>query len=124
MRVGKNMDNSFIPKGMEIAKEAVIADNADEHEKALALYKQALNYFVTGLKYVKNEKTKSAVKEKVLQYMDRAEQLQGLVDAPKKSMVTATGGSASGGAGGTKKEDEKEVDPETAKLMGVRSCRA
>jgi molybdopterin-biosynthesis enzyme MoeA-like protein len=34
---------SFLQKGMEIVKQAVVADNADELEKALSLYKQGIH---------------------------------------------------------------------------------
>ena len=60
---------------MEIVGEAVKADNADELDKALALYKRSLGYFMTGLKYEKNEKTKATIREKMASYMDRAEQI-------------------------------------------------
>lgn len=75
---------------MEIAKEAVIADNNNEHEKALSLYKQALTYFMTGLKYIKNDRTKQAVREKIVQYMDRAEQLKEATSAPKSLVCIST----------------------------------
>ncbi len=104
-----------------------MADNNAEYEKALSLYKQSLTYFVTGLKYIKNEKTKQAVKDKVGQYMDRAEQLQQMLDKPQKPMVTAGGSSAGGnnnsGSGGKDGKDgegkTEEKDPETAKLMAA-----
>jgi len=33
---------------MEIIKQAVIADNEDQLEQALSLYRQGLGYFMTG----------------------------------------------------------------------------
>ena len=35
-------------QGMEIIKQAVVADNADELDQALSLYRQGLGYFMTG----------------------------------------------------------------------------
>jgi vacuolar protein-sorting-associated protein 4 len=70
------MDNTFIPKGMEIIKAAVVADNNDELENALSLYRQGLGYFMTGLKYVKNDTAKVAIREKMNTYMTRAEQIK------------------------------------------------
>lgn len=48
------MDNTFIPKAIDTVKDAIEADNSQEYETALALYKKALEYFVTGLKYETN----------------------------------------------------------------------
>jgi len=83
------MENTFIPKAMEIVKQAVVADNADELEKALSLYKQGLGYFMTGLKYIKNDKSKIAIREKMATYMDRAEEIKVAIEkkiAPKKKL--------------------------------------
>jgi len=108
-------------------KQAVIADNADELEKALSLYKQGLGYFMTGLKYIKNDKSKNAIREKMLQYMDRAEQIKQAIErktAPKKKVVKtgAKGGSDEKKEGKNGEHDEDdEKDPETAKLQAALS---
>jgi SpoVK/Ycf46/Vps4 family AAA+-type ATPase len=155
-------------QGMEIIKQAVVADNADELETALSLYRQGLGYFMTGqrlprqtrssymlhrrpadsltachslscsgLKYVKNDKAKIAIREKMNTYMSRAEQIKEALDkrsaaasapaGPKKKAAVVAGGSASSkkDGGGEKKEgdddEEEEVDPETAKLQAALS---
>jgi len=122
------MDNTFIPKGMEIVKAAVIADNADEHEKAFALYKQGLQYFMTGLKYMKNEKSKAAIREKMGQYMDRAEQIKTAIEKKDKKQVVKAGvpaskdkaAKASGGGGKDESDKPKEDDdPDNAKLQAA-----
>ena len=74
------MDNTFIPKGMELVKQAVMADNANDLPTAFSLYKQGLQYFMTGLKYVKNERSKEAIRIKVDQYMVRAEEIKAAID--------------------------------------------
>lgn len=112
----ESISYGYLTQGMEIITQAVAADNADELEKALSLYKQGLNYLVTGLKYVKTDKNKAVIREKVGQYMTRAEQLQKMIESgSKKSVVTA----GSSGGGKTKKEDgtDEDMDPDTAKLM-------
>lgn len=125
------MDNTFIPKAMEIITQAVVCDNNDELEKALSLYKQGLNYFITGLKYVKNEKSKIAIREKTSQYMIRAEEIKvaldkknaksvvnaggGVSDGPKKKRAESGGGGGKGGEGEGKDDDEE--DPDTKKLQ-------
>lgn len=77
-------EGDFIPKGLEIIKSAVIADNEDRLEQAFSLYKQGLEYFMTGLKYMKNEKSKLAIRQKMVQYMDRAEKIKHAIEQRNK----------------------------------------
>lgn len=87
------------------------------------LYKQAINHLLTGSKYLKSEKQKTTIRERISIYMDRAEQLQTFMkNSQGKAAVIAGGGTADkkgakdgkGGGGG----DDDEVDADTAKLQG------
>jgi hypothetical protein len=49
----------------EYVKEAVVEDNAGNYPKAFDLYKIALDYFSTHLKYEKNPRAKEAITAKV-----------------------------------------------------------
>ena len=49
----------------EYVKEAVQEDNAGNYQKAFDLYKIALEYFSTHLKYEKNPRAKEAITAKV-----------------------------------------------------------
>ena len=49
----------------EYVKEAVQEDQAGNYQKAFELYKIALDYFSTHLKYEKNPRSKAAISEKV-----------------------------------------------------------
>ena len=49
----------------EYVKEAVAEDNAGNYQKAFDLYKIALEYFSTHLKYEKNPRAKEAITAKV-----------------------------------------------------------
>ena len=51
--------------GAEYVKEAVQEDNAGNYQKAFDLYKIALEYFSTHLKYEKNPRAKEAITAKV-----------------------------------------------------------
>eukprot|EP01006_Ploeotia_vitrea_P034268 TRINITY_DN65733_c4_g1_i1.p1 TRINITY_DN65733_c4_g1~~TRINITY_DN65733_c4_g1_i1.p1 ORF type:complete len:452 (+),score=273.75 TRINITY_DN65733_c4_g1_i1:101-1456(+) len=136
------MDGKFITKGIEVVKEAVAADNANEPEKALALYKQALNYLISGNKYEKNPRMKESIRSKIKQYMLRAEEIQaeltkakengGKKKKAKKANAKGKGKkkSGGGGGGGGKKgkdddddddDSEDEKDPETEKLQAALS---
>jgi vacuolar protein-sorting-associated protein 4 len=111
------VDNNMIPKAMELVRDAVKADNEDRLEEALENYKRALNYFLTGLKYMKNEKQKALIREKMGQYMTRAEQIKVALEEkknpPKKKVVA--------GGKGKKDDDDDEKDPEAAKLQAALS---
>ncbi len=49
----------------EFVKQAVEEDNAQNYQKAFELYKTAIEYFCTHLKYEKNGKAKEAITAKV-----------------------------------------------------------
>ena len=60
-------------------KEAVQEDQAGNYQKAFDLYKIALEYFSTHLKYEKNPRSKAAISEKARwlpasAFTDRADQ--------------------------------------------------
>ena len=52
-------------KGIELAKEAVEEDRKENWAAALDLYKRALEYFGTHLKYDKNPKSREMISNKV-----------------------------------------------------------
>lgn len=124
------MDAQFIPKAVEIVKQAVIADNNDEYEQALSLYKKALEYFMTGLKYEKNDKSKEAIREKMGEYMKRAEQLREHIEKSKnakdkkktvKSGVPDKDKDKKKKEDGDKDDDDDNKDPDTQKLVSALS---
>jgi MIT (microtubule interacting and transport) domain len=49
----------------EYVKEAVQEDQNNNYDKAFELYKIALEYFSTHLKYEKNPRSRAAIQEKV-----------------------------------------------------------
>lgn len=95
------------------------------------MYREGLNYFMTGLKYTKNEKAKIAIREKIGEYMNRAEQIKDMLakqaegGAAKKGGSKKKGGKGKGkgkGEDGEDGEDEDDdKDPETAKLEAAIS---
>jgi vacuolar protein-sorting-associated protein 4 len=113
------MNSNFIQQAVDIVKQAIEADNAGEIEKALPLYQRALDHFVLGLKYEQNPTAKKMVQDKVLGYMERAEEIKRALaerNAPPKDR---------GGGGGAKtlnKDDKKDKeDDEKAKMRGALS---
>ncbi|KAG5189293.1 katanin like protein [Tribonema minus] len=116
------MDNSFLPKAISTVTEAIAADNAQEYEQALALYRKALEYFMTGLKYEKNPATKQTIMDRVEGYMKRAELLRGILDKQAEAKAgMGRGGSGGGGSATASASDAKDtgIDEEKKKLRGA-----
>jgi hypothetical protein len=109
------MENSFVPQAIEIVSKAIEADQAGEYERALALYKDSLNRFTTGLKYEKNEARKKLVMERVEGYMKRAEELHDYIAKQNELGPAGQGGSATKKAG----DKEDDEDAEKKKLRGA-----
>ncbi|ETO32732.1 vacuolar protein sorting-associated protein VPS4 [Reticulomyxa filosa] len=123
------MSTNFVAKGTEIIKEAVIKDNNvrlliiffNEYEEALKLYSSGVEYLMTGLKYEKNQRINSAIKEKIGKYLERAEEIQKMLKEPakpkkEKKGKTQNSGSGKDAAEGDDKEEEEDED--TAKMKG------
>lgn len=112
-------DVPFLQKAIQIVTQATEADNAKKYEEAFRLYQLSLEYFMTALKYEKNEKCKQTIRAKTVEYMDRAEKLRDFLDKQsktKKQAVASTPGSKP--AGGKKDDGEgsgDEMDPEDKK---------
>jgi len=112
------MENKFIPDAIEIVSRAIAADNENEYDKALGLYRDALGRFTMGLKYEKNESRKRLILERVEGYMKRAEELRDYLN--KQSELGPKGGD--GGTGMKKKGDGDDADDdqkEKSKLRGA-----
>ncbi|EIE27234.1 AAA-ATPase of VPS4/SKD1 family [Coccomyxa subellipsoidea C-169] len=108
------MYSNFKEKAIEYVKEAVAEDNAGNYQKAFDLYKIALEYFSTHLKYEKNPRAKEAITAKFKEYLDRAEFIKGLLDGQQTVEPSAANGTVGqksrppGGGGGEKDESEKD----------------
>lgn len=79
------MHTNFVKQGAEIVSEAIAADNKEEYEKALGLYRRALEVFMTGVKYEKNPAARDTILQRVEGYLKRAEDLKEVVERQKAS---------------------------------------
>lgn len=111
----------FSTKKTEYVKEAVAEDNAGNYSKALELYKVALEYFSTHLKYEKNPKAKEAITAKFKEYLERAEYLKGVVDGQTAEAAAPPPGAAGTGAQKAKGDKAGGGDDDNAKLKGQLS---
>ncbi|CCJ31201.1 unnamed protein product, partial [Pneumocystis jirovecii] len=66
----------FLGKAISIVKKAIEEDNAQKYNEAYKLYINSLECFNMALKYEKSENGKNLIRDKVTQYLDRAEMLK------------------------------------------------
>ena len=108
----------MIPQGIEIVQKAIAADGDGDYEKALNLYRDALQRFTIGLKYEKNAARKKLILERTQGYMDRAEELAEYVK--KQNELDNNGGG--GGTAAKQKgdgDDPATDDADKKKLRGA-----
>ncbi|KAJ2784991.1 Vacuolar protein sorting-associated protein 4 [Coemansia javaensis] len=120
---------SFIPNGVEFIKRAIAEDTAGNYEEAYNLYRTGIEYFMTGIKYEKSEKQRSTLRKRLVEYIDRAEQLKEHIKSQRGQSAVAVGshGGASkkkaNGAGRGDSDDGSGLDSETRKLrQGLESA--
>jgi vacuolar protein-sorting-associated protein 4 len=105
----------------EYVKQAVDEDNAGNYAKALELYKVALEYFSTHLKYEKNPKARDAITAKFKEYLARAEYIKGVLDGAQPEAAPpgdgATGAQKSRGGGGDKDDDAAKLKGQLASAI-------
>eukprot|EP00128_Syssomonas_multiformis_P003013 Colp12_sorted_trinity150504_noHs@28866 len=115
-------DTNFLQKAIELVTQATKEDQAGNYNEALRLYQHSLEYFMTALKYEKNNKCKETIRTKCVQYMDRAEKLKQFLDkskGKKTKAVSADGTAAKKKGDKDSEEEDEEDDPEKKKLRGA-----
>ncbi|TPX54031.1 hypothetical protein PhCBS80983_g06063 [Powellomyces hirtus] len=114
----------FLGKAIGIVKKATEEDGKQNYAEAYKLYHQSLEYFMTAMKYEKNDRSKESIRKKFTEYLERAEKLKDYLakQEKKKKPVPAAGGA--NGATQRKGDDDddeedgkdKKEDAETKKL--------
>ncbi|TRM65144.1 AAA-domain-containing protein [Schizophyllum amplum] len=108
-----------LDRAIDMVKSAIDEDVKQHYEEAYKLYQNALDYFMLALKYEKNTKSKELIRNKIVEYIQRAETLKEHLESAKasKSAVGVSGGGGSTGATGKKKDGEGgDDDPDAKKL--------
>jgi vacuolar protein-sorting-associated protein 4 len=143
------MNNTFIPQAVDIVKQAIDLDNAGrlradcicpsihplyhgltyvtavgEYDKAIVLYRRALEYFMTGLKYEQNPASKKMILERVDGYMKRAEEIKTVLNSRNGSTPSSSSSSVQTISKDDAKGGKDEKDEEKNKLRGRHSCCA
>jgi len=101
-------DCNFLQRAIDIVKQATTEDHNKNYEEALRLYQLALDYFMTALKYEKSDKSKAVVRNKVTEYLQRAEQLKEFLENDKQKPRKAIGATDGDGAKGEEDGAEKQ----------------
>lgn len=121
-------NTDFLGRAIEQVRKAIEADNAAEYEKAYQLYYSSLEMFMLALKWEKNPKSKEMIRQKTIEYMDRAEKLKAhLSDADakrKKPGMVGANGASTGGTGKGKQAGEggeggEAIDEDSKKLRSA-----
>jgi len=90
-------DCNFLQKAITIVQQATEKDSAKDYPEAFRLYQLSLEYFMTAIKYEKNQRTKEVIRGKVQEYITRAEKLKTMIDNPTKQSVPTGGGAKKDG---------------------------
>ncbi|KAJ2123332.1 Vacuolar protein sorting-associated protein 4 [Coemansia sp. RSA 2131] len=106
---------NFLNNAIEIIKQAIAEDTAGNYEQAYTHYKNAIEYFFVAIKYDKNERQRESIRRRLVEYIDRAEQLKGHITKPQEKRAEAAAENTSNGAK-SKGKDDSDVDGETRKL--------
>lgn len=106
----------FLGKAIEIVKKATEQDTQGNFEEAYKLYQNSLEYFMTALKYEKNEKLKESIRKKFTEYLERAEKLKEYLANERKPSKIKEGRKDS-----DDDDDDKKQDTETKKLKDALS---
>jgi vacuolar protein-sorting-associated protein 4 len=115
------MSVDFTSRAVELFKKAAAHDEAKEYDDAYKWYMEAIDVFMTAIKYEnKNPTKKDMLKKKVTEIMDRAEKIKSYLDAAKGDGsgggTNNAGGSATGTKAAGKRDKGKEDDDEKANM--------
>lgn len=74
-----------LDNAMKNVEQAVAYENEGEYEQALEKYQAGLEYFMKAMEAEKNSQIKQAIRDKVAEYMARAEFIKDFVNKSKKN---------------------------------------
>ncbi|TPX47654.1 hypothetical protein SeLEV6574_g02532 [Synchytrium endobioticum] len=96
----------FLQKAIDIVRKAIDEDGKGNLEEAYKLYQNSLEYFMTAMKYEKNERTKESIRKKCTEYIERAENLKQVLNKQQKKKKAVPIGGSNGSTAGKKRGDE------------------
>ena len=78
-------NGSFDSAGIVLIKRAIELDNCKRYTEAFSCYTEGIQLLMDALKTVTDDKKKVAFREKISEYIDRAQKVKKLVDEIKES---------------------------------------
>ncbi|XP_046843735.1 vacuolar protein sorting-associated protein 4A-like [Xenia sp. Carnegie-2017] len=115
------MAGGTFQKAIEIVTKATEEDKAENFEEALRLYQHGVEYFLHAMKYeAHGDKSKESIREKCVQYLERAEKLKNYIKKghKKKPMPASGSGNKTTNGKDSDKESDDEDDGQAKKLKG------
>ncbi|PWA03458.1 hypothetical protein BB558_000377 [Smittium angustum] len=115
----------FLGKAVELVNKAISEDTSGNLEEAYKLYMQSLDWFMTSLKYEKNQKVRESIRKKIEEYLDRAENLKDQVIKNQNSKQPVANGAGNTSKKGKAKDENgsNEIDSDNKKLrMGLEGA--
>ncbi|KAF8758757.1 Cytochrome P450 sterol C22-desaturase [Rhizoctonia solani] len=112
-------------RAIELVQKAIEEDVNQNYQLAYNQYMNALEYFMLALKYEKNERLKSLIRNKVTEYLERAEKLKQHIeknDEKRARAVVGANGKETGGSGGAGKKCGGAVMTMKMEIQMLRSC--
>ncbi|KAG9127947.1 Vacuolar protein sorting-associated protein 4 [Ceratobasidium sp. 392] len=114
-------NSNFLDRAIELVQKAIEEDVNQNYPEAYKQYQNALDYFMMALKYEKNDRLKSLIRNKVDEYLERAEKLKEHIaksDEKRARAAVGANGKETGGSGGAGKKgsDDDDTDPDVKKL--------
>jgi vacuolar protein-sorting-associated protein 4 len=110
-------DNNFLQKGIEKIKIATEYDQEKKYPEAYRTYLLGIEYFTTALKYTKYERHKQLLRKKIDQYLNRAEEINKMLQNKTKKIVINEDASCSSHENNMDYNNEKDEDRKLRKKM-------
>ncbi|CAH1390418.1 unnamed protein product [Nezara viridula] len=107
-----------LQKAIDLVTKATDEDRNKNYEEALRLYEHAVEYFLHAIKYeAQSERAKESIRNKCLQYLERAEKLKEYLKKGKQKKPVKEGESNSKSDEKKSDSDSDSDDPEKKKLQ-------
>ncbi|KAJ2844089.1 Vacuolar protein sorting-associated protein 4, partial [Coemansia brasiliensis] len=107
----------FLKNAIDIINKGAAEDKAGNYEDAYTHYKNGIEWFLMAIKYEKKEKQKETLRRKLIDYIDRAEQLKEHIKKTRdKQRACAEESNGTAVDGKKKDKEDTSMDSETKKL--------
>ncbi|XP_041375745.1 vacuolar protein sorting-associated protein 4-like [Gigantopelta aegis] len=114
-----------LQKAIDLVSKATEEDKNKNYEEALRLYEHGVEYFLHAIKYeAQSEKAKESIRQKCIQYLDRAEKLKQYVKKGEKKKLVMDGETSSGkkeSKNDSSSDEDSDIDPEKKKFQAQLS---